>query len=75
MWGKRAEAVSQFLLKGGMVYVEGEIQTRKWQGKDGQDRYTTEILVQDVQLLGGRSAETTAADGHGEMEPEPGMFG
>ncbi len=53
LWGKMAEAVSQYLTKGKQVYVEGRIQTRKWQDKDGQDRYSTEIKADKVTLLGG----------------------
>jgi single-strand DNA-binding protein len=52
LWGKAAEAVSQYLTKGKQVYVEGRIQTRKWQDKEGQDRYTTEIRADKVTLLG-----------------------
>ncbi len=44
-FGKLAEIVEQFLRKGAKVYVEGQLRTRKWQGQDGQDRYTTEIVV------------------------------
>ena len=52
LWGKAAEAVAQYLVKGKQVYVEGRIQTRKWQDKEGQDRYTTEIRADKVTLLG-----------------------
>jgi single-strand DNA-binding protein len=52
LWGKPAEAVSQYLVKGKQVYVEGRIQTRKWQDKEGQDRYSTEIRADRVTLLG-----------------------
>ena len=44
-FGKLAEVVGQYLKKGSKVYVEGQLQTRKWQGQDGQDRYTTEVVV------------------------------
>jgi single-strand DNA-binding protein len=53
LWGKQAEAVAQYLIKGKQVYVEGRIQTRKWQDKEGQDRYSTEIKADRVTLLGG----------------------
>ncbi len=46
-FGKLAEVVGQYLKKGSKIYVEGKLQTRKWQGQDGQDRYTTEVVVQD----------------------------
>lgn len=52
---KLAEIVGQYLKKGAKVYVEGSLRTRKWQDKEGQDRYTTEILVNDMQMLDGRS--------------------
>lgn len=51
-----AEIVGQYLTKGSMIYVEGKIQTRKWQTKEGQDRYITEIIVNEMTLLGGKSA-------------------
>ncbi|MDP3295288.1 MAG: single-stranded DNA-binding protein [Nevskia sp.] len=52
---KLAEIVGQYLKKGAKVYVEGSLRTRKWQDKEGQDRYTTEIMVNDMQMLDGRS--------------------
>ncbi len=51
---KLAEIAGQYLKKGSQVYVEGSLRTRKWQDKEGQDRYTTEIQVNDMQMLGGR---------------------
>ncbi|MNT35608.1 Single-stranded DNA-binding protein [compost metagenome] len=56
-FGKVAEIAGEYLRKGSQVYVEGRLQTRKWQDQDGQDRYTTEIVVDmggQMQLLGGR---------------------
>ena len=56
-FGKLAEIAGEYLRKGSQVYVEGALRTRKWQGQDGQDRYTTEIVVDmngQMQLLGGR---------------------
>ncbi|MCP5419377.1 MAG: single-stranded DNA-binding protein [Gammaproteobacteria bacterium] len=49
-----AEIAGEYLRKGSQVYIEGRIQTRKWQDKTGQDRYTTEIVANDLQMLGGR---------------------
>lgn len=49
-----AEVVAQYLKKGAPVYIEGRIRTRKWQDKDGQDRYTTEIEATEMQMLGSR---------------------
>ncbi len=57
IWGRTAESLEQYLLKGRQVYVEGKLQTRKWQDRDGHDKYTTEIRSDRVVLLGGRSAE------------------
>lgn len=51
---KLAEIVAQYLKKGAQVYVEGSIHTRKWQDKDGHDRYTTEIIADEMQMLGGK---------------------
>ncbi len=53
-FGKLAEIAGEYLKKGSQVYVEGRLQTRKWQDKDGQDRYTTEIVADKMQMLGGR---------------------
>jgi single-strand DNA-binding protein len=60
-FGKLAEIAGEYLKKGSQVYVEGRIQTRKWQDKDGQDRYTMEIVADRMQMLGSRgggNAET-----------------
>lgn len=54
-FNKLAEIVAQYLKKGSRVYVEGALRTRKWQDKDGQDRYTTEIVASDMQMLDSRS--------------------
>ncbi|MBB5322272.1 single-stranded DNA-binding protein [Marinobacter oulmenensis] len=59
MFGKIAEVAGQYLRKGSKVYIEGRLQTRKWQGQDGQDRYTTEIVVDingQMQMLDSRGA-------------------
>ena len=55
MFNKLAEIASQYLKKGSQAYFEGRIQTRKWQDQSGNDRYTTEIVANDMQMLGGRS--------------------
>lgn len=49
-----SEIAGQYLTKGSQIYVEGKLQTRKWQTKDGQDRYSTEIIVNEMQMLGGK---------------------
>ena len=53
-YGKLAEIAGQYLRKGSQVYIEGSLRTRKWQDKDGQEKYTTEIRVDQMQMLGGR---------------------
>jgi single-strand DNA-binding protein len=53
---KLAEIAGQYLKKGSQVYIEGRLQTRKWQDKDGSDRYTTEIIADTMQMLGGRQS-------------------
>lgn len=56
-----AEIVGQYLRKGSQVYVDGRLQTRKWQGQDGQDRYTTEIIADNMQMLDSRGSGGTAS--------------
>lgn len=56
---KLAEIAGEYLKKGALIYVEGKIQTRKWQDKQGQDRYTTEIIVNELQMLGGKPEGAT----------------
>ena len=55
VFGKTAENCGNYLSKGRAVYIEGRLQTRKWEDKDGNDRYTTEIVANTVQFLGGRN--------------------
>jgi len=55
MFGKLAEIASQYLKKGSQAYFEGRIQTRKWQDNSGNDRYSTEIVANEMQMLGGRA--------------------
>jgi len=52
------QIAGEYLRKGSQVYIEGRIQTRKWQGQDGQDRYSTEIIAEEMQMLGSRSGGT-----------------
>ena len=53
-FGKLAEIAGEYLKKGSQVYVEGKLRTRKWQDKDGQEKYTTEVIADAMQMLGGR---------------------
>lgn len=55
MFGRLAEVAAEYLRKGSQVYIEGRLRTRKWQDRDGNDRTTTEIIANDLQMLGGRS--------------------
>lgn len=56
MFDRLAEIAAEYLRKGSQVYVEGRLRTRKWQDREGQDRYTTEIVANEMQMLGGRGA-------------------
>ncbi len=73
VWGKQAESCGQYLSKGGQVYVEGRIQTRSYEDRDGNKRYITEIIAQRVQFLStrggeGRSGQYESADSGGSYE-------
>ncbi len=57
-FNRLAEVAGEYLRKGSQVYIEGRIQTRKWQDQSGQDRYSTEILADEMQMLGSRSGGT-----------------
>ena len=68
-WGKLAEICGQYLKKGGSVYVEGRLQTRQWEDRDGVKRYTTEIVAQVMQMLG--KPDTSISSVLEEAGPEP----
>ncbi|MEO5970658.1 MAG: single-stranded DNA-binding protein [Bdellovibrionia bacterium] len=71
VWGKTAENCSQFLAKGRQVYVEGRLQTRQWQDKDNQTKYTTEVVAQTVQFLGGnQGASAGGPNAGGDRYPQ-----
>lgn len=61
VFGKLAEIVGQYLKKGSKAYFDGSLRTRKWQDKDGQDRYTTEIVANEMQMLDSRQAASEPA--------------
>ncbi|MGA1198000.1 MAG: single-stranded DNA-binding protein [Candidatus Latescibacterota bacterium] len=65
VWGRLAEICNQYLRKGSKVYIEGRLQTRSWEGQDGQKRYTTEVVAREMQML----------DGRGDMEGGGGSNG
>ncbi len=62
VFGKLAELCGQYLQKGRQAYIEGKLQTRSWQDKEGQTRYTTEVVAQQVQFLGGGATRSTGND-------------
>lgn len=72
-----AEIVGEYLKKGSKVYIEGKLQTRKWQDKQGQDRYTTEIVANEMQMLDSRGGGSTSfnqqAPAQAESKPQPAM--
>ncbi len=67
-WNKLAEICNQFVGKGARIYVEGRLQTRSWDGQDGQKRYRTEIIANDVQFLDRKGAATDGGGEAGESE-------
>jgi single-strand DNA-binding protein len=67
-FGKLAEIAGEYLKKGSQVYVEGRLQTRKWQDKDGADKYTTEIVADRMQMLGSRQGQGGGSRDMGEGE-------
>ena len=67
-FNRLAEIAGEYLRKGSQVYVEGSLRTRKWQGQDGQDRYTTEVVATEMQMLGSR------ADSGGQPQAGGGGF-
>ena len=70
-FGKLAEICGQYLKKGSQVYIEGKMQTRKWTDKDGQERYTTEIKVHEMKMLGSRDSGSTYGGDDSAPASEP----
>ena len=74
LWGRTAEVVHQYAKKGRQLYVEGRLQTRKWEDKDGGTRYATEVVAETVKLLGGKGDAGESGDrsarGGGYVRPE-----
>lgn len=68
-FGRLAEIVGEYLKKGSQIYVEGRLQTRKWQDKEGHDRYTTEIVANEMQMLGSRASNQAASSHEQESSP------
>lgn len=69
-WGKLAEICAQYLAKGKQVQVTGSMRTRKWQGNDGQDRHTTEIVLSGMQMLGSKGDSTQSRPVSGSAYPD-----
>jgi len=63
MFGRLAEIAAEYLRKGSQVYVEGKLRTRKWQDKEGKDRWTTEIVADEMHMLGGKGGGAAAGAG------------
>ncbi len=72
LWGRRAELAEQYLRRGSPLYVEGRLRTRKWDDKDGNTRYTTEVFADVLNFIGGKSPSATGTISSGtEDTPEP----
>lgn len=74
-FNRLAEIAGQYLKKGSQIYVEGRLRTRKWQDKDGQERYTTEIVIDQMQMLGSRQGQGEPSYGGGDSAPAPSYGG
>ncbi len=72
MFDRLAEIAAEYLRKGSHIFVEGRIRTRKWQDREGQDRYTTEIVANEMQMLGGRGSQDRGAGAAPERTRERG---
>jgi len=68
-FGRLAEVAGEYLRKGSQVYVEGRLRTRKWQDRDGNDRYTTEVIASEMQMLGGRPGSGAPARSESSAPP------
>ena len=68
-FGRLAEIAGEYLNKGSQVYVEGKLRTRKWQDREGNDRWTTEVVANELQMLGGRSGAGAPAQGAATTAP------
>lgn len=75
VWGKQAETCGRYLSKGRQVFIEGKIQTRQWEDRDGNKRYTTEIVARDVRFLGNQRDNANASQGGGQGGGYQGGYG
>src|SRR5271155_5374552 len=71
LFGRLGEIAAEYLRKGSQVYIEGRLRTRKWQDKEGRDRYTTEIVGSEMQMLGGRGGAGGGAGSGGGYSDAP----
>src|SRR6478609_2908600 len=72
LFGRLGEIAGEYLRKGSQVYIEGSLRTRKWQDKEGRDRYTTEVFANEMQMLGSRGGDRGGTGGAGtESRGEP----
>lgn len=71
VFGKMAEVCRDYLQKGSQVYIEGRLQTRKWQDQQGQDRWTTEIIAHELQMVGGKGNGNGNGNGNGDNRGQP----
>jgi len=70
-----AEVAGEYLKKGSMIYVEGKLATRKWQDKEGKDRYTTEVIVSEMQMLSGKPEGASNSAPAAQNKPAPAKSG
>jgi single-strand DNA-binding protein len=70
MFGKIAEIAKEYLKKGSQIFVEGRLQTRKWQTKEGQDRYTTEVVAATMQMLGSKDSASGGSGSTSDFEQQ-----
>lgn len=75
VWQRLAEVCGEYLHKGSRVYIEGRLQTRKWQDKDGHDRWTTEVIARDVQFLTPKGGSDSGSGGYYGDDPGPAAGG
>jgi len=69
MWNRLGEIAAEYLRKGSQVYIEGRLRTRKWQDKSGNDRYTTEIIASEMQMMGGRGGGGASQETRDNRDP------
>jgi len=75
VWGRLAEICNQYLRKGSKVYIEGRLQTRSWEGQDGQKRYTTEVVAREMQMLDGRGDMDGGGGSNGSYDGNNSNYG